>query len=200
MASLVPFDIDLAVHEGARLTAVWMPLACTGTPPRSAPTRGVAAFLLALTVMFGCISCGGKVAAAVKLAENAAPIINDITRVLPPGLRIPKLTAENVAVARKKVEQIVKPYVGGVSEQEAREILQGACAADDLLEIAKTQTLDEAMQKVRDKFHPDFGPRVKGLAKDLRIAKDSGDAAAQAAAFALCESVGIGHRAVPNGY
>jgi hypothetical protein len=95
------------------------------------------------------------------------------------------------AAAHERAHKLAAPYVDGLSRPEIREVVRGACIANDLIQVANADSWDDAATKAVESFggRAMLVARVAGLAKDMADARSSTDQAAQAAVFLLCERV-----------
>ncbi|MGY1804984.1 hypothetical protein ACI78T_17015 [Blastococcus sp. SYSU D00922] len=92
------------------------------------------------------------------------------------------------------IAALLDRHVDGLSEEEARQVAGYSCAAKDWLEVGMADSVPEAVEKalVNEGGTSTFRQRVEGLTQDLEDAGNSGEVAAQIAAFSLCEAVDAG--------
>lgn len=104
---------------------------------------------------------------------------------------MPRAQVQALAVAaEREATALIAPYVDDLTVANARDVVQGACFADDLIEIGGAGSWDGAAAKALASFG---GPsalrnRVADLGKDMAEARFVGDRAVKVGVFLLCET------------
>lgn len=164
---------------------------------RSVGTVLLAAFVIA-ALAASLVGCGGRGAVASSVAGKVGsrlrslPAAGEAVRIpkapLPP---VPRAQVQALAAAaERQATTLIAPYVNDLPLAKARDVVQGACLADDLIEIGRAGSWDGAAAKALASFGGSSAlrNRVADLAKDMAEARFVGDRAVTFGVFLLCET------------
>jgi len=113
-----------------------------------------------------------------------------------PGLSRIEIPQQTAATLDDQVEQsaddlLARYAAESADEGEFRETVKGACFANDLAELGKAASWEEAAGDALASFggSAQLRSRVAELGSDMQDAKTSGDVVALISVFTVCESV-----------
>lgn len=159
--------------------------------------RAACAALVVLVAMIGVGGCGSGRNAATAVAKEVGPAIRalpqrggtiPIPRAPVPPVQQPQLP-KLADAAQEEAIALVAPHVDDLTESEARQVIVGACTANDLVELGQADSWDDAAGKALTSFggHATLRYRVADLGDDMAEARSYGDQATKVGAFILCE-------------